>query len=98
MIFFLKLVWCGLVWFGPKDDEQIILSQISAFLEERGMILNKKKTRITVSTSGFDFFLGWHFLSSGNGKLQVFPSADNYQNFILRKKPKPLFIILHMVQ
>lgn len=75
MIFFLK----------PKDDDQIILSQISAFLEERGMNLSKKKTRITASTSGFDF-LGWHFLSSGNGKLQVFPSADNYKN--LKKKAK----------
>jgi group II intron reverse transcriptase/maturase len=64
MIFFLK----------PSYNEEIILSKISLFLVECGMNINNKKTRITATTSGFDF-LGWHFISDGEGKLQVFAST-----------------------
>jgi RNA-directed DNA polymerase len=75
MIFFLK----------PNDNSNVILSEISLFLAERGMNISEKKTKITASTNGFDF-LGWHFVSNKKGKLQVFPSKKNYNNF--KKKAK----------
>lgn len=75
MIFFLK----------PKDNSELILKAISIFLAEREMKSNEKKTRITASTTGFDF-LGWHFISNVNGKLQCYPSSENYVKF--KKKVK----------
>jgi hypothetical protein len=75
MIFFLK----------PNDDDKVILMNINTFLAERGMNVSSKKTKITPTTNGFDF-LDWHFLSTKDGKLQVYPSKDNYVN--LKKKVK----------
>jgi RNA-directed DNA polymerase len=75
MIFFLK----------PNDNEDIILSKTNSFLTERGMNISNKKTQITTSTNGFDF-LAWYFVTTGEGKLQVFPSKNNYNNF--KKKVK----------
>jgi RNA-directed DNA polymerase len=78
MIFFLK----------PNHNQKVILSNINKFLEKPGMNSSKKKTRITASTSGFDF-LGC-FIFSGLDKLQVYPSKENYNNF--KKKVKAVIL------
>lgn len=75
MIFFLK----------PNDNYKSILSEVNIFLAKRGINISDKKTKITSSTSGFDF-LGWHFISMEDGKLQIYPSKKNSVNF--KKKVK----------
>lgn len=77
MIFFLK----------PNDDESLILAKIDSFLANRGMNISKKKTKITTTTSGFDF-LGWQFIVQENGKFKCYPSKGNYTN--LKKKIKTI--------
>jgi RNA-directed DNA polymerase len=76
MIFFLK----------PDDNEKQILSSINTFLADRGMNISKKKTKMTTTTSGFDF-LGWHFIVQPNG-FKCFPSKNNYTE--LKKKVKAI--------
>lgn len=77
MIFFLK----------PRDNEDVILANIKEFLAQRGMNIKLSKTKITQTTSGFDF-LGWHFINSRSGKFICHPSKDNFTNF--KKKVKSL--------
>ncbi len=69
----------------PENSAAEILDKISQFLEERGMNINGKKTRLTASTDGFDF-LGWHFVVQSNGKFRCIPSVDNFKAF--RQKVK----------
>ncbi len=69
----------------PEDNADTILGKISQFLAERGMNVSKKKTKLTASTSGFNF-LGWHFRVQSNGKFRCIPSVDNFKAF--RKKVK----------
>ena len=69
----------------PKDNAEEILDKISQFLEERGMNISEKKTKLTATTNGFDF-LGWHFKVQNNEKFRCFPSADNFKAF--RQKVK----------
>jgi RNA-directed DNA polymerase len=69
----------------PKDDAEAILNRISEFLAARGMKVSERKTKITVTTDGFDF-LGWHFKVQNNGKFRSTPSAENYK--AIRKKIK----------
>jgi RNA-directed DNA polymerase len=71
----------------PQDDAKEILAKIDSFLEERGMNLSQKKTKITASTDGFDF-LGWHFKVQSNGKFRCTPSVENYKKF--RQKVKTI--------
>jgi hypothetical protein len=69
----------------PEDDEKEILEKIEDFLRVRGMNISQKKTKVTASTTGFDF-LGWHFKVKVNGKFNCTPSEDNLKTF--RKKVK----------
>ncbi len=70
MVFFLK----------PGESEEKLLDKISQFLSVRGLKVSKKKTKLTVSTDGFDF-LGWHFKVQQNGKFKCTPSAENFKAF-----------------
>lgn len=69
----------------PNDNAEDILGKISQFLEERGMKVSEKKTKLTATTDGFDF-LGWHFKVQSNGKFRCIPSVDNFKAF--RQKVK----------
>ena len=75
MILFLK----------EKDDAEEILQKVKNFLAERGMEISEEKTKITPSTTGFDF-LGWHFKVQSNGKFRCTPSEENYKDFIKKIK------------
>ena len=77
MIFFLK----------PKDEAEKVLDKIKKFLAARGMKISEKKTKVTATTSGFDF-LGWNFKVQSNGKFKSRPSKDNY--LAMRKKVKAI--------
>ena len=70
----------------PEDSAEKILAEVEKFLDERGMNVSQKKTKVTASTDGFDF-LGWHFFNQkGNGKFKSTPSTDNFKTF--RQKVK----------
>ena len=69
----------------PQDDAEEILGRINQFLAERGLKVSEKKTKLTATTTGFDF-LGWHFKVQSNGKFRCVPSVDNFKAF--RKKVK----------
>ena len=71
----------------PHDNEDVILSNITKFLAQRGMNIKLNKTRLIQATSGFDF-LGWHFSVCQSGKFICRPSKTNYTN--LKKKIKNL--------
>jgi group II intron reverse transcriptase/maturase len=71
----------------PQDSAEEILNRISQFLEERGLKVSEKKTKLTATTDGFDF-LGWHFKVQSNGKFRCTPSVDNFKAF--RKKVKKI--------
>jgi len=71
----------------PQDDAEKILNQISQFLAQRGLKVSEKKTKLTATTSGFDF-LGWHFKVQSNGKFRCVPSVDNFKAF--RQKVKTI--------
>ena len=64
----------------PKDNAEAILNRISEFLAERGMKVSERKTKLTVTTDGFDF-LGWNFKVQKNGKFRSTPSVDNFKAF-----------------
>ncbi len=69
----------------PQDDAEEILKRINQFLAKRGLKVSEKKTKLTATTTGFDF-LGWHFKVQSNGKFRSTPSVDNFKAF--RKKVK----------
>ena len=70
-----------IVYFLEKtDDPEKILEKINKFLANKGFIINKQKTQITSTKSGFDF-CGWHFKYQKNRKLKVYPSLDSYKKF-----------------
>lgn len=71
----------------PNEDADKILTEVKKFLADRGMKVSKAKTKLTASTSGFDF-LGWRFYVQQNGKFKSIPSADNFKAF--RKKVKKI--------
>ncbi len=71
----------------PQDNAEEIQNRISQFLAERGLKVSEKKTKLTATTSGFDF-LGWHFKVQNNGKFRCIPSVDNFKAF--RKKVKAI--------
>ena len=71
----------------PQDDAEQVLGRISLFLAERGLEVSEKKTKLTATTSGFDF-LGWHFKVQSNGKFRCVPSVDNFKAF--RQKVKSI--------
>ncbi|TFI55105.1 RNA-dependent DNA polymerase [Mastigocladus laminosus UU774] len=73
------------IFLKPRDNADKILVKISQFLAQRGMNVSERKTKITASTSGFDF-LGWHFKVQSNGKFRCVPSVDNFKAF--RQKVK----------
>jgi group II intron reverse transcriptase/maturase len=77
MIFFLK----------PEDDAERVLDKIKTFLAERSMKISEKKTKVTATTSGFDF-LGWNFKVQTNGTFKSRPSRGNY--LAMRKKVKAI--------
>ena len=65
----------------PEDNAEKLLAKVKEFLAERGMNVSQKKTKVTASTSGFDF-LGWSFyVQKGNGKFRSIPSTDNFKAF-----------------
>ena len=77
MVYFLK----------PQDNAEELLNKIKEFLAQRGMEISEKKTKLTLTTNGFDF-LGWHFLVQNNGKFRSTPSEENFKAF--RKKVKSI--------
>ncbi len=64
----------------PPHNATEILEKVSKFLDERGMKISEKKTKLTATTDGFDF-LGWHFKVQNNGKFRSTPSEDNFKTF-----------------
>jgi len=77
MIFFLK----------PQDDADKVLTKVSEFLRERGMEISQEKTKVTATTSGFNF-LGWNFKVQKNGKFKSTPSKENFE--AMREKVKTI--------
>ena len=71
----------------PKDNAEVILDRINAFLSARGMKVSERKTKVTATKDGFNF-LGWHFKVQSNGKFRCVPSMDNHRAF--RKKVKAI--------
>lgn len=71
----------------PKDNADEILQRVEKFLEARKLAINKKKTIICSTKSGFDF-LGWHFLCQENGKFKSYPSNDNFKKAKKKIKQK----------
>ncbi|NJN13945.1 MAG: RNA-dependent DNA polymerase [Richelia sp. RM1_1_1] len=71
----------------PQDDVDLALNKVKEFLAERGMNVSEAKTKLTASTSGFNF-LGWNFYVQQNGKFRSIPSEDNFKAF--RKKVKKI--------
>ena len=71
----------------PKDNAKVILGKIKEFLAARGMEISEQKTKLTLTTEGFDF-LGWNFKVQKNGKFRTRPSEANYKAF--RKKVKSI--------
>lgn len=70
----------------PRDKAEKILTQIEKFLWERGLEVNKAKTKLYDTEDGFDY-LGWHFIVQKNGKFRCNPSQESYKN-IKRKIKK----------
>ncbi len=76
MVFFLK----------PKDNVEKLLNRIEEFLNERGLNVSQKKTKVVTATDGFDF-LGWRFyVQQNNAKFRSEPSEENFKAF--REKVK----------
>lgn len=73
------------VFLKPGENASQILDKIKAFLAERTLEVNLKKTHVTAATNGFDF-LGWDFMVKPNGKLTCTPSKENYQSFRAKVK------------
>ena len=69
----------------PKDNAEKILEKVRNFLAQRGLEVNKEKTKLTKTTDGFDF-LGWNFRVQKNGKFRCIPSVENHRN--IREKIK----------
>jgi len=69
----------------PGIGVQAIESKIATFLKARGMKISKAKTKLTASTSGFDF-LGWHFIVLPDGRIRSYPSKASYRKVILKIK------------
>jgi RNA-directed DNA polymerase len=66
----------------PQDNADLIMTQITSFLEKLGLTINQEKTRLVSATSGFDF-LGWHFRVQANGKFKCVPSeSKNYRQLL----------------
>jgi RNA-directed DNA polymerase len=62
------------------EDPNKLLNKINEFLKERGLNINKTKSKIVSATKGFDF-LGWHFLvKPNNHKFVSFPSKKNHNS------------------
>lgn len=76
-----------IIFLKPQDDADKILQKVSKFLTERGMELSEEKTKLTATTSGFNF-LGWHFKVQKNDKLRSTPSKENFE--AMRKKVKTI--------
>ncbi len=71
----------------PNESATAILDKVKEFLGERGMKISVSKTKLTVTTDGFDF-LGWTFIVQKNGKFRSYPSEDNFKAF--HKKVKSI--------
>lgn len=69
----------------PEEDAAQLQTRIEEFLDQRGMKVSQKKTRLVATTDGFDF-LGWHFKVQANGKFRSTPSKDNYRTVIKKIK------------
>lgn len=61
-----------------KEVLEDIKELIGDFLDERGLELSKRKTKITHINQGFDF-LGWNFRKY-SGKLIIKPSKESYKS------------------
>ena len=69
----------------PQEDENVVLYKVKEFLAVRGLNVNNRKTRTTLTKNGFDF-LGWRFVFQDNGKFKSFPSRENFNNFLKKVK------------
>jgi len=65
---------------SKEQLEDLVLPLVEQFLQERGLLLSKAKTRITHVEQGFDF-LGQN-VRKYNGKLLIMPSKNSLQNVI----------------
>ena len=64
------------IFLKPADDEEAILTKLQSFLAERGLTINEEKTKVTPTTTGFNF-LGWTFINKPNGKLTCYPTQES---------------------
>ena len=70
----------------PGDSSTELLQKIEEFLNERGMNVSQKKTKVTATTDGFNF-LGWNFfVQKNNKKFKSKPSEANFKAFYKKVK------------
>jgi hypothetical protein len=76
-----------LYFLRPQDNEKLLLNQVLSFLSKTGLKADLSKAKIFSPLNGFDF-LGWHFKFSEKSfrGLYIFPSFQNYQDFLRRIK------------
>jgi RNA-directed DNA polymerase len=72
---------------SSKKDALKIIRTLKMFLKERGLKLNKEKTKITYVKEGFDF-LGFKFKSYEGKGLLVTPTPESKKNFRRKIKAK----------
>ena len=65
---------------NSKEVLEDIKEIVESFLNERGLELSRRKTKITHISQGFNF-LGWNFRKY-SGKLIIKPSKEAYQSII----------------
>ena len=60
-----------------NENENVLLSKVKQFLNERGFNLNFQNVKISKLNDGFDF-LHWHFNLLNNNKIRISPSRNNW--------------------
>jgi group II intron reverse transcriptase/maturase len=62
----------------PNEDATKLRQEIDSFLHERGLKVKEAKTKLVLSTDGFDF-LGWKFIVRKDGRFLSTPNDENYK-------------------
>lgn len=70
---------------GTRGDAKTVVNAINTFLSDRGLELNKDKTKLTKVVDGFEF-LGFRYKHHEGRGLLVTPSPESEK--IFRKKIK----------
>lgn len=75
VVFFARYADDFVVMCRKHDWMDMIRSDVSAFLAERGLRLSEEKTRVTTPEEGFDF-LGFH-IKREQGRVKLLPAQEN---------------------